>query len=54
MMDDDTHYFEAALREYRAETGETRSVTELPALDLSIILRKAQTLKDRAKREETI
>lgn len=46
---DDTRFFDAALRQYRNETGERRPVESLPALDLSIVLRMAQNLKDKEK-----
>ena len=44
---DDTELFHEALRQYREETGERRSVAELPPIDLSLVLRKAQQLKER-------
>lgn len=47
---DDTRLFHEALRQYRLETGESRKIADLPPIDLSIVLRMAQQLKEKERK----
>ena len=45
--ENDTRFFEEALREYRIDTGERRPVDAMPPVAVSFVLRRAQQLKEK-------
>lgn len=45
----DLKYFQQALAEYQAKSGDTRPTHQLPAVVLMAVLQRAQELKDAGK-----